>query len=148
LLVCTFLDGIAMTAGFSVSLQVGLVLGLGLLLHLLPEGIVAATVVLAAGSSAKAARRAAIAVGVSLLLGIAFAGLLGTAMGFMGAALPFAAGVIFYVVLNQLLPVAMRTPLGVPLFFGVACLFGVVERLVPHTHQNECNAIKFHYQWR
>jgi zinc transporter ZupT len=134
LLVCTFFDGIAMVASFAINVQVGIVVSIGLLLHLLPEGMMAATVVLAAGSTAMVARRAAIAIGVSLLLGVSVAAALGGTLGFMAAALPFTAGVIMVVVLQQLLPVAMRSRWGVLTFFGVACLMGVVERLVPHTH--------------
>jgi zinc transporter ZupT len=123
-----------MVASFAINVQVGIVVSIGLLLHLLPEGMMAATVVLAAGSTAMVARRAAIAIGVSLLLGVSVAAALGGTLGFMAAALPFTAGVIMVVVLQQLLPVAMRSRWGVLTFFGVACLMGVVERLVPHTH--------------
>lgn len=134
LLVCTFFDGVALAAGFAVSVQLGLVLGVGLLAHLLPEGVVAASVLLAAGSSARSARRAAIAVGGSLLAGILAASLLGEALGNGASALPFAAGVITHVVLTQLVPIAGRHRLGLPLLLSVAVALGVIERVVPHSH--------------
>lgn len=134
LLVCTFFDGAALAAGFSVSPQLGLILAMGLLLHLLPEGLVASAVLLAAGGSAVAAKRAAVAMGASLLAGILAASLLGEAIGTGAAALPFAAGVITHVVLTQVVPVAMRHRLGLPVLLGVAVALGVFERLVPHTH--------------
>jgi zinc transporter ZupT len=134
LLVCTFFDGVAMATGFHVSVEVGFLLAIGLIAHMLPEGVLASTVVLASGSSAKLARRAAIATGVAFMLGMLVPTLLNGMLGSMTFALPFAAGVLLYVVLGQLMPVALRTANGVPLVVVGALLFGLVERLVPHTH--------------
>lgn len=134
LLVCTFFDGVAMMAGFSVSVPVGMLIALGLIFHMLPEGVLAATVVLAAGSTAKRARMAAAATAVAFLAGMAVPFLLGSAVGSMAFALPVAAGVLLYIVLGQLLPVAMRTANGVPLVVAGALIFGLVVQLIPHTH--------------
>ncbi|MEB3283842.1 MAG: ZIP family metal transporter [Candidatus Sericytochromatia bacterium] len=134
LLVCTFFDGVAMAAGFALEFHVGLLVMIGLLAHILPEGMLAAAVVLAAGSSHQLARRAALATGLAFLLGLALPLALGGATGTLAYALPLAAGVLLYVVLAQLIPVTLRTPTGVPLVVTGAMLFGVVERLMPHTH--------------
>lgn len=134
LLVCTFFDGVAMAAGFALEFHIGLLVMLGLLAHILPEGMLAAAVVLAAGSSHRLARRAALATGIAFLLGMALPLALGGATGTLTYALPLASGVLLYVVLAQLVPVALRTSSGVPLVVAGALLFGLVERLMPHTH--------------
>lgn len=134
LLVCTFFDGVAMAAGFTVSAEVGVMIAIGLIFHMLPEGLLAATVVLASGHSAARARVAALATGAAFLLGTLVPPLLGGALGAMTVALPFAAGVLLYVVLGQLLPIALRTANGVPLVAVGALVFGLVERLLPHSH--------------
>ncbi|MEB3329611.1 MAG: ZIP family metal transporter [Candidatus Sericytochromatia bacterium] len=134
LMVCTFFDGVAMAAGFTLNFSIGLLVMVGLLAHILPEGMLAAAVVLAAGRSKRLAHRAAIATGAAFLLGLGLPLALGGATGTLGFALPLAAGVLLYVVLGQLVPVALRTPTGVPLVLAGAMLFGVVERLLPHAH--------------
>ena len=134
LLVCTFFDGVAMAAGFALEFQVGLLVMIGLLAHIIPEGMLAATVVLAAGNDARDAKRASIATGVAFLLGMAVPLLLGGASGSLGIALPLASGVLLYVVLGQVVPVALRTASGVPLVVAGALVFGLIERLLPHGH--------------
>ncbi len=134
LLVCTFFDGVAMAAGFALEFKVGLLVMIGLLAHIIPEGMLAATVVLAAGNPAHYARRAAIATGVAFMAGMAVPLALGGASGSLGVALPLASGVLIYVVLAQVVPVALRTASGVPLVVAGALVFGLVERLLPHGH--------------
>lgn len=134
LLVCTFFDGVAMAAGFALEFKVGMLVMIGLLAHIIPEGMLAATVVLAAGNPARYARRAAIATGVAFMLGMAVPLVLGGASGSLGVALPLASGVLLYVVLAQVVPVALRTTSGVPLVAAGALVFGVLERLLPHAH--------------
>ena len=134
LLVCTFFDGVAMAAGFALEFQVGLLVMIGLLAHIIPEGMLAATVVLAAGNHARHARRAAIATGVAFMLGMALPLALGGASGSLGIALPLASGVLLYVVLVQIVPIALGTSRGVPLVVAGALIFGLVERLLPHGH--------------
>lgn len=134
LLVCTFFDGVAMAAGFALEFQVGLLVMIGLLAHIIPEGMLAATVVLAAGNPARHARRAAIATGVAFMLGMALPLALGGASGSLGIALPLASGVLLYVVLVQIVPIALGTSRGVPLVVAGALIFGLIERLLPHSH--------------
>ena len=89
---------------------------------------------LAAGNTAARARQAALATGLAFLLGMAVPSLVGGAMGAMTLALPFASGVLLYVVLGQILPMALRHGTGVPLVVAGALVFGIVERLLPHGH--------------
>ena len=74
------------------------------------------------------------ATALAFLAGMAVPFLLGSAVGSMAFALPVAAGVLLYIVLGQLLPVAMRTANGVPLVVAGALIFGLVVQLIPHTH--------------
>lgn len=131
LLVCTFFDGIALASGFSVSPQVGIILAIGLTLHMLPEGVLASSVVLASSQSKVLARRAAVAAGVSFLLGIVAAFGLGA---FLTLALPFACGVLLYVTLGQLVPVALRAPRGIGYMALGAAFFLTVIHFFPHSH--------------
>ncbi|MEB3198206.1 MAG: ZIP family metal transporter [Candidatus Sericytochromatia bacterium] len=134
LIVCTFFDGLSLAAGFSTSAQLGALLGAGLLLHLLPEGVVAASVLLAAGASRAAARRAATVVACALLGGVLVASGLGGALGGSATVLALASGVIAYVVLGQLVPVALRAPGGLWLMLGVTAALALFEHLWPHSH--------------
>ncbi|MEB3221096.1 MAG: ZIP family metal transporter [Candidatus Sericytochromatia bacterium] len=134
LIVCTFFDGLSLAAGWSTSAQLGALLGTGLLLHLLPEGLVAASVLLAAGASREAARRAAAAVALALLAGVGLAAGLGGVLGGSAAVLALASGVIAYVVLGQLVPVALRAPGGLWLMLAVVVALALVERQWPHGH--------------
>lgn len=134
LLVCTFFDGVAMAASFGVSAEVGVMVAVGLVFHMLPEGVLASALVLASGHSAVWARRAAVAVSVCFVLGLLVPGMMGVALGDMAMALPFAAGILLYVVLGQLLPVALQERNGVPLVVAGVVIFEVLSRLLPHSH--------------
>lgn len=134
LLACTFFDGLAIGASFGLGAEVGVWVAFGLAAHLVPEGMVAATVLLAAGSSRAAAQRAVVGVGVALMLGVLVPTLAGEALGLTALALPFSAGVLLYVVLAQLAPVALRVRGGVPAMAMGAALFWVVSVLSPHHH--------------
>jgi zinc transporter ZupT len=134
LLVCTFFDGVALAAAFQLKAGIGLIMTIGLLLHLAPEGIIASAVMLSADLSRKKARFAALAVGISLVLGYAFATGLGLFLGVIEAALPFACGVILNVVLTELLPAAKRSKEGIPLLLAVIGFFVLLEKVIPHGH--------------
>ena len=136
LIVCTFFDGLSLAAGFSTSAQLGALLSAGLTLHLLPEGVVAASVLLAAGGSRAAAQRAVWAVAIALLAGVGAALALGSALGAPAAVLALASGVIAYVVLGQLVPVALRAPGGLWLMLAVVAVLGSFESFWPHSHHH------------
>ncbi|MDB5099574.1 MAG: hypothetical protein JWM80_3995 [Cyanobacteria bacterium RYN_339] len=137
LLVCTFFDGIALTASLGAGLHIGMMVAIGLLFHLLPEGIVAASVVRGAGRSATAAGVAAIAVGLALLAGVGAASLIGTTLGTLAVGVPFAAGVILHTLSHQLAPMALRVRHGELAFGGAATLFMLLEFLLPHVHAHQ-----------
>lgn len=134
LVVCTFFDGLSLAAGFSTSAHLGIVLSIGLLLHLLPEGLVAASVLLAAGARRATAQGAAIVIGLALLAGIGTAKTLGVAIGASAVVLALASGVIAYVALGQLLPLVMRTPGGLRLMLATIGILALLETTWPHSH--------------
>lgn len=131
LAVCTFFDGVALSASFAAGSTLGWLVMIGLLLHLLPEGILAASVTLAAGASRRMARRAVIIVSVALLLGVVTPLLMGPLVPF---ALPIAAGILLFVAFAQLIPAAATTSAGAWLVLVGGGSFWLIERLVHHAH--------------
>jgi zinc and cadmium transporter len=132
LIIHTFFDGIAITAGFLVSNWLGWIIFLAIFLHKIPEGFTVASVMLASGQSR------GIAWGASALLGLAtFAGVLTMAIlqREVGFGLPISAGVTIYVAASDLIPEVNREPgakMALVVFLGVGVFF-VLERLV-HVH--------------
>ena len=131
LAVCTFFDGVALSASFAAGSSIGLLVLLGLLMHLLPEGVLAASVTLAAGASQKTARRAVLAVGFAFLLGAAMPMLLG---GWTIYALPLAAGILLFVAFAQLIPASAGSRAGTWLVLSGGLLFWIISRLIGHAH--------------
>ena len=131
LAVCTFFDGVALSASFAAGSSLGWLVMVGLILHLLPEGILAASVTLAAGASKRMARRAVLIVGVALLLGALMPFLMGP---LVPLALPIAAGILLFVALAQLIPAAATTSAGAWLVLVGGGSFWLIERFVSHGH--------------
>lgn len=131
LAVCTFFDGVALSASFAAGSTLGWLVMVGLILHLLPEGILAASVTLAAGASKRMARRAVIIVGVALLLGALMPFMMGPLVPF---ALPIAAGILLFVALAQLIPAAATTSAGAWLVLVGGGSFWLIEQLFSHGH--------------
>lgn len=131
LAVCTFFDGVALSASFSAGTSFGWLVMVGLLLHLLPEGILAASVSLAAGASKRTARRAVIIVGVALLLGALMPFLMGSLIPY---ALPIAAGILLFVAFAQLIPAAATTTASALLVLTGGGVFWLIEHLISHGH--------------
>jgi zinc and cadmium transporter len=70
LLMHTFVDGVAIAAGFTVGPQLGLLVFIAVVLHKLPEGLAIASLFLAAGQPPRVAVAAAGALGLTTLLGV------------------------------------------------------------------------------
>lgn len=132
LMIHTFFDGIAITAGFLVSPFLGWIIFFAVFLHKVPEGFTVTSVMLAAGLSRGRSWFA------SVLLGLAtIAGVLTMAIGrhSVSYGLPVAAGVTIYVAASDLMPEVNREPgvkMALVVFIGVAALF-VLDHLV-HLH--------------
>jgi len=132
LIIHTFFDGIAITAGFLVSNWLGWIIFLAIFLHKIPEGFTVTSVMLASGRSRR------VAWGASVLLGAAtFAGVLAMAVfrHQVSYGLPLSAGVTIYVAASDLVPEVNREPgvkMALLVFLGVGFLF-LLDRLF-HVH--------------
>lgn len=129
LIIHTFFDGIAIASGFLVSQWLGWVIFLAVILHKVPEGFTASSVMMAAGRSKRVAWLASAALGVATVFGVLTVTLFSRSVG---AALPLAAGVTLYVAASDLIPEVNREPgfrvalcvfLGVGLFLGLQQFF-------------------------
>ena len=132
LMIHTFFDGIAITAGFLVSPWLGWVILLAVFLHKIPEGFTVTSVMLAAGLSKARSWFASVLLGIATL-----AGVLTMAIGkhAVSYGLPVAAGVTIYVAASDLIPEVNREPgvkMALVVFIGVAGLF-LLDRLI-HVH--------------
>ena len=122
LVIHTFFDGIAIASGFLISGWLGWIIFLAVILHKVPEGFTASSIMLASG------RSKAVAWAASGILGLAtVAGVL--TMTFftrsLTAGLPLSAGVTFYVAASDLIPEVNKEPgVGTALvvFLGVGLL--------------------------
>ena len=101
LLMHTFVDGVAIAAGFTVGPELGILVFIGVVLHKLPEGLAIASLFLAAGQPPRVAVAAAGALGLTTLLGVIVTSLVGP---LANHGLPLAAGVTLYVAASNLVP--------------------------------------------
>ena len=129
LLMHTFVDGVAIAAGFTVGPELGLLVFIAVVLHKLPEGLAIASLFLAAGQPPRVAVAAAGALGLTTLLGV-------LATDFVRPladhGLPLAAGVTLYVAASNLVP-EFQAKRGWSLafyFFGGCALFTLAWKLL------------------
>jgi zinc and cadmium transporter len=129
LLMHTFVDGVAIAAGFTVGRELGLLVFTAVVLHKLPEGLAIASLFLAAGQPPRVAVAAAGALGLTTLLGVAATDFIAP---LAAHGLPLAAGVTLYVAASNLVP-EFQSKRGWPLalyFFGGCALFALAARLL------------------
>ncbi len=131
----TFFDGVSVAAAFLVDSKVGLLVFVAILLHKVPEGFTAASIMLASGRSARSALTATLIIGAATLAGVlSVLALQTTITGLVVYALPFSAGVTLYVAASDLIPevnhMEEKNPLvSVVVFAGVA-LFYLLHLLI------------------
>jgi zinc transporter ZupT len=118
-----FFDGALIASGFLISMRLGILMFMAIVLHKIPEGFTAASIMRVSGRGRIAARAAALAISGSTLAGVLSISL---AQALVGSALPFSAGVTLYVAASDLIPevnkesgvsVSTGVFLGVVLFF-------------------------------
>jgi zinc and cadmium transporter len=96
-----FFDGVAIASGLLVSLPLGVLFFLAILLHKLPEGVTAASVMLASGQGRRSALLAGLVLGIATIAGA----LLTEAVAPLARyGLALAAGVTLYVAASNLVP--------------------------------------------
>jgi zinc transporter ZupT len=131
----TFFDGVSVAAAFLVSTKVGLLVFVAILLHKVPEGFTAASIMLASGRSSRQALAATVIIGAATLCGVlSVAVLQARVSGAVLYALPFSAGVTLYVAASDLIPevnhMERKNPMvSIVVFAGVA-LFYVLHLLI------------------
>ncbi len=129
LLMHTFVDGVAISAGFTVGRELGLLVFIAVVLHKLPEGLAIASLFLAAGQPPRVAVAAAGALGLTTLLGVAATDFI---RPLATHGLPLAAGVTLYVAASNLVP-EFQAKRGWSLalyFFGGCGLFTLANALL------------------
>lgn len=125
----TFFDGALIAAGFVISHRVGVLLFVAILLHKIPEGVTAASIMRASGKSRRITRLSAEIIAISTFAGILLVAL---ARDLVEYVLPFSAGVTLYVAASDLIPEVNREEgkwVSVFVFVG-ALLYFVTERLL------------------
>ena len=124
----TFFDGIAIASGFVLSSWLGWLIFLGIVLHKMPEGFTAASVMLASGGSRRAALNSALFLGAMTVLGVIALSVFPLLVRF---GLPISAGVAFYVAATDLVPEVNREPgirMALVFFAGIA-LFALAKMI-------------------
>lgn len=126
LLMHTFVDGVAIAAGFAVGRELGSLVFVAVVLHKLPEGLAIASLFLAAGQPPRVAVAAAGALGLATMVGVAVTEHIAP---LARHGLPLAAGVTLYVAASNLVP-EFQARRGWRLafyFFGGCALFGIAS---------------------
>ena len=119
-----FFDGALIAAGFWISMQLGILMFLAIILHKIPEGFTAASIMRASGRSDRHVVFATVVISVSTLAGVLSVAISGASVR---VALPFSAGVTLYVAASDLIP-EVNKERGVMVSVGV--FLGVVMFLL------------------
>ncbi|HZD93448.1 MAG TPA: ZIP family metal transporter, partial [Candidatus Sulfotelmatobacter sp.] len=117
-----FFDGIAIASGFLISGWLGWVIFVAVLLHKVPEGFTASSVMLAGGSSRKTAWLASALLGFATVLGVLTVTVFTRSIS---AGLPLSAGVTLYVAASDLIPEVNKEPgirIALVVFIGVGVM--------------------------
>jgi len=131
----TFFDGVSVAAAFTVSFKVGLLVFVAVLLHKVPEGFTAASIILASGRTARQALMATVIIGAATLGGVLCVALLQARMSeAVVYALPFSAGVTLYVAASDLIPevnhLEHKNPFVSLIVFAGVALFYLLHLLI------------------
>ena len=128
LLMHTFVDGVAVASGFGVSQGLGALVFVAVLLHKFPEGLAISSLFLAAGASRSKAIAAALALGVTTIVGV----LLTDQIPFLkDYGLGISAGVTLYVAASNLVPEFQQSKgLRIPVSFVGGCIVYFVARAI------------------
>ncbi len=129
-------EGAAVGAGYIETPELGVMVAAGIALHNVPEGVATALPIYASGASKLAAFRLSLFSGLVEPAGALIAALvLASFQGLIPAALAFAAGVMTFITLDELVPAARReghehyTAVGI--IVGGVCMFLLVGALEP-----------------
>ncbi len=104
-MICAFFDGIALSSVQAVDQKLGVILVVGVILHLLPEGVLSGAMALAGGASMKSAQKVLFFIGGAFLTGSLIPHVF---RGFEHTFLAISSGILIFVTLVQLLPTALK----------------------------------------
>lgn len=103
----SLIDGIAIAAGFEVSVSAGIIVTAAVLIHEFPEGFATSSILLAGGHSRVKAYLGSVTVGFLTPLGVLIGVfVLGISEIVLGISLAFSAGTFIYIATSDLLPEA------------------------------------------
>ncbi len=134
LLVCAFFDGIEIVTAFQFSQQIGWLASFGLLFHILPDGVLAASIALAGGMTNNSAKNVSLITGGALLLGLATSFVCQQFVSFQIIVLPVATGVLTYVSLIHLLPISMKIRSNLFWLAGSSVATFILLHVFDHPH--------------
>jgi ZIP family zinc transporter/zinc and cadmium transporter len=128
LLMHTFVDGVAVASGFGVSQGLGALVFVAVLLHKFPEGLAISSLFLAAGASRMKAVGAALALGMTTVIGV----VLTDQISFLREyGLGISAGVTLYVAASNLVPEFQQSKgLRIPMSFVGGCVMYFAARAI------------------
>lgn len=119
LLMHTFVDGVAVASGFNVSQGLGALVFVAVVLHKFPEGLAISSLFLAAGASRAKALAAALALGVTTVIGVVITNQVAWLSEY---GLAVSGGVTLYVGASNLVPeFQAKKGLGIPAGFVAGC---------------------------
>ena len=98
----TLFDGISIGSGFLISPKLGLLIFGAVVLHKIPEGFTVSSITLASGRSRRTAVYASVILAISTILGAVLISFFSQTVRY---ALPFSAGVTFYIAASDLVPI-------------------------------------------
>lgn len=114
-MICAFFDGIALASVQAVDAKLGFLLVIGVVLHLLPEGILSGAMALAGGATLRSAQKVLLFIGGAFVLGSMIPFFI---KGFESVFLAVSSGILIFVTLVQLLPTALKLRFA-PLWIGL-----------------------------
>ncbi len=104
-MICSFFDGIALSSVQAVDPHLGFLMVIGVILHLLPEGVLSGAMALAGGANLKSAQKVLLFIGGAFVLGSLIPFFI---KGFESTFLAVSTGILIFVTLVQLLPTALK----------------------------------------
>jgi len=119
----TLFDGISIGSGFLISPKLGLLIFGAVVLHKIPEGFTISSIMLASGRSKRTAIYASAVLAISTILGAVLISFFSQTVKY---ALPFSAGVTFYIAASDLVPIINESrglSLSLAFFAGIVVFY-------------------------
>lgn len=123
-IICSFFDGLEIVAGFGIDRHAGFLTSVGMAFHVIPEGALVAGLAISGQLRKGLSRWLVTSVGLSVILGAIVGVTLSNTLNFSSTVLPMAAGILIYISVGHLLPVALNLKGGLlGLIIGIGTIF-------------------------